>query len=136
MSNLGGVYDGEGEYAQAEALASQVLEISRRVLGPEHPDTLVSMAGLAPVYADEGKYGRAESLFSPTLEISRRGSENPDTLSFLSDFSYTSDRASTAMQAQTLAGWRHALGSETPEDDGLRGRSGARLPVAREVHQG
>ena len=40
MNNLADVYDEEGKYAQAEALYSQTLEIQRRVLGPEHPDTL------------------------------------------------------------------------------------------------
>jgi hypothetical protein len=37
----------QGKYGQAEALQSQGLEIKRRVLGPEHPDTLTSMKNLA-----------------------------------------------------------------------------------------
>jgi hypothetical protein len=36
----GGRLPRQGKYAQAEALHSQVLRIQRRVLGPEHPDTL------------------------------------------------------------------------------------------------
>ena len=50
MSRLASVYYLEGKYAQAEALDNQTLEIQRRVLGPEHPDTLESMSSLAGVY--------------------------------------------------------------------------------------
>ena len=50
MNNLANVYDVQGKYAQAETLDSQTLEIQRRVLGPEHPDTLRSMNNLAIVY--------------------------------------------------------------------------------------
>lgn len=73
----------EGKYAQAEALNLQTLEIRRRVLGPEHPDTLMSINNLAVVYFDEGKYAQAEALFSQTLEIMRRvlGPEHPATKS-------------------------------------------------------
>ena len=58
------------------------LEIERRVLGPKHPDTLVSMNNLACVLLDEGKYAQAEALYSQALEIERRvlGPEHPDTL--------------------------------------------------------
>ena len=40
MNNLAVAYYFQGKYAQAEALYSQTLEIRRRVLGPEHPNTL------------------------------------------------------------------------------------------------
>ena len=48
----------QGKYAQAEALYSQTLEIQRRVLGPEHPDTLMSMNNLAIVYFAEASTRR------------------------------------------------------------------------------
>jgi len=53
-------------------LDSQALEIKRRVLGPEHRNTLNSMNNLAIVYWFEGKYAQADTLFSQTLEIQRR----------------------------------------------------------------
>ena len=43
MNNLANVYLAEGKYPQAEALYRETMEIQRRVLGPEHPDTLDSM---------------------------------------------------------------------------------------------
>ena len=41
--------------------------IQRRVLGPEHPDTLASTNGLASVYYPRGKYAQAEALHEPDL---------------------------------------------------------------------
>jgi hypothetical protein len=52
----------QGEYARAEPLSTKALEVSRRVLGAKHPDTLISMNNLAHVYYKEGKYGQAEPL--------------------------------------------------------------------------
>ena len=65
----------------------QVLEIRRRVLGPEHPDTLSSMRNLALDYEMQGKYAEAEALMSEALEIYRRvlGSEHPSTVGTMSN---------------------------------------------------
>ena len=43
MNNLALVYSLQGKYAEAETLHGQNPEIRRRVLGPEHLDTLASM---------------------------------------------------------------------------------------------
>jgi non-specific serine/threonine protein kinase/serine/threonine-protein kinase len=43
MNNLAKVYWSQGKYARAEALYGQTMDIQRRVLGPEHPGTLLSM---------------------------------------------------------------------------------------------
>ena len=39
MHVMGDVYDNVGLYSRAESLEQQALEIRKRVLGPEHPDT-------------------------------------------------------------------------------------------------
>jgi len=82
MNNLGNVFRSQDKNAQAEPLYSQTLELRRRSLGPEHPDTLTSMNNLANVYWSQGNYPQAEALYSQTLEIQRRvlGPEHPDTL--------------------------------------------------------
>ena len=49
MNNLANVLDDEGHYAEAEKLYRETLDIRRRVLGPEHPDTLWSTNNLAVV---------------------------------------------------------------------------------------
>jgi eukaryotic-like serine/threonine-protein kinase len=82
MLDLGHLYRDEGKYEQAEQLLTQVLEIQRRVLAPENPDTLRSMSDLGAVYHDESKDDLAEPLLIKALELRRRvlGPANPDTL--------------------------------------------------------
>jgi hypothetical protein len=48
---------------------TRVLELRRRVLGEEHPDTLLSMNNLALLYVYERKYGTAEPIYLKVLEI-------------------------------------------------------------------
>jgi Tetratricopeptide repeat len=52
--------------------AAKAREIRRRVLGPEHSETLESMNNLAVVYEDQRKYVQAEVLFRQTLEVKHR----------------------------------------------------------------
>jgi Tetratricopeptide repeat len=44
---------------------------SRRALGPEHPDTLTSMANLASTYRIQGRWAEAEKLFVQVMETSK-----------------------------------------------------------------
>jgi len=45
VSNLALLYDHMGEYGKAEPLYQQTLQIRKKVLGEEHPDTLGTAAG-------------------------------------------------------------------------------------------
>ena len=82
MGLLGWILTEQGRYAEAEKLQRETLDIRRRVLGPEHPDTLASVHNLAIVLYDEGRYTEAERLDRETLDIRRGvlGPEHPDTL--------------------------------------------------------
>jgi eukaryotic-like serine/threonine-protein kinase len=82
MQVMGVVYDNLGLYPRAESLYQSAIEIRRRVLGPEHPDTLRSTTSLANVLREEGHYAEAEKLIRETLSIRSRvlGPEHPDTL--------------------------------------------------------
>lgn len=48
----------------------QVLEMRKRVLGEEHPDTLTSIADLAVAFRDLGKLGSAVELISACASLS------------------------------------------------------------------
>ena len=61
-STLAHIISDQGRWEEAEELELHVLEISKRTLGPEHPDTLASMASLAGTYSDQGKWSKAETL--------------------------------------------------------------------------
>lgn len=45
----------DGRWKEAEELEVQVMELRKRVLGPEHPDTLTSMSNLAFPCKGQGK---------------------------------------------------------------------------------
>jgi serine/threonine protein kinase len=82
LFTMGRTYASLGLYTRAQPLIEQAVEIQRRVLGPEHPDTLSSLNLLASDLRREGHYAEAEKLNRETLEIRRRvlGPEHPDTL--------------------------------------------------------
>jgi hypothetical protein len=46
MANLASTYWNQGRWKDAEVLEVVVMEMSKRVLGEEHPDTLMRMANL------------------------------------------------------------------------------------------
>jgi Flp pilus assembly protein TadD len=80
MNNLSATLNLEGRYAEAETLLRTTLEIKRRVLGPQHPETLRSMVNLATSLRLEGHNSDAEKLGREALEIRRRvlGPDHPD----------------------------------------------------------
>jgi len=73
---------GQKRSEEAEGLYRQALEVSRRVLGPDHPDTLRLMLSLANAYSAEGRHAEAEAIYVDGLATSRRvlGPNHPDTL--------------------------------------------------------
>ena len=58
------------------------MEMSKRVLGEEHPDTLARIANLALTFSHQGRWKEAEELQVMVMEMSKRvlGKEHPDTL--------------------------------------------------------
>ncbi|KIJ93405.1 hypothetical protein K443DRAFT_12900 [Laccaria amethystina LaAM-08-1] len=62
MNNLAVTYSDQGKYKEAGKLKLKVLDLCKRVLGPQHPDTLTSMNSLAGTYSDQGQYEEAEEL--------------------------------------------------------------------------
>jgi tetratricopeptide (TPR) repeat protein len=87
MSHLGDAYRDQKKFAQAEALLTEAAEAQGHAVGPEHPDTLLTLDSLAQVHHDEGKYAQAEALFLKVLEIQRRvlRAGHPDTLNTMAD---------------------------------------------------
>jgi len=72
MNNLAYLYRGQGRYAEAEPLYLRARAISERVLGREHPLTLISLINLAGLYKSQGRYGEAEPLYLRALEACER----------------------------------------------------------------
>ncbi len=62
MNNLAGLYNIQGRYEKAEPLYHQTLELSKKILGKNHPNTLTSMHNLAWLYIFQRKYDLAQHL--------------------------------------------------------------------------
>jgi tetratricopeptide (TPR) repeat protein len=62
LETLAGALEAQGELPAARQLHEQALEVSRRTLGPEHPNTLTSMSNLARVLEAQGAQQQAEEI--------------------------------------------------------------------------
>jgi len=84
---IGKAYFDLGVYPEAQRQWERAVELRRRVLGPEHPDTLTSTSDLADAYRVQSAYAQAEPLLTRILETRRRvlGEDNPATLSSMND---------------------------------------------------
>jgi len=118
-NTIGKAYEDLGLYPEAAKQHEAALDLRRRVLGPEHLDTLISMNNLALVYTDQGKDAQAEALLSQTLEIERRvlGPEHPNTLMCMHNLArvYMGEgkyAQAEALYSQTLEIERRILGPE------------------------
>lgn len=65
MTNLARIYNDQGQWKEAEKLEQQVLEISERTLGADHPDTLRLMTNLANLANLAGTYSNQEHTSMP-----------------------------------------------------------------------
>ncbi|UKZ68974.1 uncharacterized protein TrAtP1_009993 [Trichoderma atroviride] len=71
-----------GKYQEAESFYDQVLELRTKVLGAEHPDTLLSKNNFANTLYSQRKYDKVEVIHRQILELRTKvlGAEHPDTL--------------------------------------------------------
>jgi eukaryotic-like serine/threonine-protein kinase len=121
-NTIGQTYTDLGVFPEAQKQLERAVDVQRRVLGAEHPDTLKSMNNLAVVYVNEGNYARAEALDAQTLEIRRRvlGPDHPDTWTTMSNLAVVYfdegkyDQAE-ALDRQILEIRRRVLGTEHPD---------------------
>jgi tetratricopeptide (TPR) repeat protein len=82
MNNMGFLLQGQGKLDQAEPYYREALEKRRRVLGEEHPNTLISISNMGFLLHSQGNFAEAEPYVREALEKSRRvlGDEHPSTL--------------------------------------------------------
>ena len=109
MHVMGYVYQNLGLYPRAQSLDQRALDIQRRVLGPEHGDTLSTMNNLANVLSAEGHYPEAEKLLRETLDTCRRvlGPEHRQTLQALYNLANVLESKGQYAEAEKL--YRQAL---------------------------
>jgi serine/threonine protein kinase/tetratricopeptide (TPR) repeat protein len=114
------LYGGKPRIAAAQDQAARA--IYTKELGPDHPDTLVSMNNLAGDYAALGRHADALQLHEETLALrrARLGPDHPDTLRSMSALASSWDalgRHADALQLheETLARQKARLGPDHPD---------------------
>jgi len=63
------------------------MDLRKRVLGQEHPDTLSSMTNLASTYRNQGRWNEAEQLQNQVMDLRMRvlGQEHLHTLTSINN---------------------------------------------------
>ncbi len=100
----------------------ELLDVQRRVLGPEHPGTLATMNNLASSLIGHGKHAEARQMQHELLDVMRRvlGPEHPLTLTTISNFGFSLRRKGKHAEAEQmfhelLDVRRRVLGPEHPD---------------------
>jgi tetratricopeptide (TPR) repeat protein len=111
-----------GQYRQALPLHEQAAAVRRRVLGDDHPDTLISMSNLALARRALGDLHGARDLFEQVLTTRRRvlGDDDPDILRSMNSLAVTrlnlgDPHGARDLFEQTLAVRRRVLGDDHPD---------------------
>ncbi len=119
---LGKFYEGQGLYALAEHWFQQCLELSKRLLGQDHPDFATSLNNLAALYYSKGRYGEAEPLLVQALELYKclLGQDHPNVAQSLNNLAllYKSQRRyaeAEPLYLQALELRKRLLGQDHPD---------------------
>jgi len=112
----------QGRYDIALDKCTKALTIRKDLLGPEHPDTLTSMADLASTYRNQGRWKEAEGLEVQVMETRKRilGQEHPDTLKSMSNLAWTywnqgRWKEAEGLEVQVMETSKIVLGQEHPD---------------------
>ena len=110
-----------GQYALADPLLTQSLDLRRKLLGEEHEDIATSLNQAAWTHQLQGRYGEAEPLFLQALAMRQRllGNEHSDVASSLNNLALLYKKQGRYREAeplyqQALAMFQRLLGDEHP----------------------
>ncbi|KAJ0414986.1 hypothetical protein BJY00DRAFT_294203 [Aspergillus carlsbadensis] len=94
----------QGQYQEAEKLDTLIVEEKKQEFGPEHPETLESIAGLAATYHDQARWSEAEKMDSYVFEARRKtlGSRDRLTLTSMANLASTYESQGRFEEAQHL----------------------------------
>jgi tetratricopeptide (TPR) repeat protein len=119
LNKLGLYFFCIAEYQNAKPVLEQTLEICRKVLGEEHPDTTSSLNNLGSLLQAMGDNAAARPYYERTLEIRRKvlGEEHPDTATSLNNLGFLlqamgDNAAARPYYEQALEICRKVLGEE------------------------
>ena len=121
LQTLAAVLREAGLLEAAEAPQRAALETRRRVLGDDHPDTLLSVNNMGFLLQSQGRLDEAEPHYRESLDGFRRvlGDEHPDTLSSVNNMGSLLQSQGRLDEAEpyyreALDDQRRVLGDEYP----------------------
>ena len=97
-------YFAQDRYAEAEPLYQRSLAIREKALGPEHPDVVSDLNGLALPYGNQGRYADAEPLLNRALAICEKalGPEHPVVATVLENYAVLRRKTGREVEADRL----------------------------------
>jgi tetratricopeptide (TPR) repeat protein len=121
LFNIAGSFLLLGKYGEAGLTYQHTLDLRKKVLGEEHPDTLASMNNLAIVLQQQEKYKEAEKMHRQELGLTKKvlGKVHPDTLASMDNLANVLQQQekyeeAEEMHRRTLDLMRMVLGEEHP----------------------
>lgn len=109
LHRLGGYFLYQDQYAKAEKFQEECVTIRTRLLGDDHPETLVVMSDLACTLGGQNRLDEAEALEACIMESWKRnhGEEYHKTLDAMSNLAATINSQSRPEEAEVLN--RHVM---------------------------
>jgi TolB-like protein/class 3 adenylate cyclase/Tfp pilus assembly protein PilF len=104
LDRAGRYFHGRAAHSQAAELFRDALAIRERALGPEHPDTAMSLNDLADLLRDQGDFTGARPLHERALAIREKalGPDHPDTATSLNNLAILLKAQGDFAQARPL----------------------------------
>lgn len=119
LRNAAAYAHGQGNYEEAEQMQRQALDAGEKVLGNEHPDTLIGVHNLALMLQGQSRYEEAEPVFQRALYGQEKvlGKEHPITLHSIGGLAFLFQDQGKYEEAETmdrraLHGLEKVLGKE------------------------
>ena len=93
-----------GDWNNAKQLAMEIVDMRKKLLGVNHPDTLTSMGDLASTYYRQGKLNEAEQLGLQVLDMRKKllGAKHLNTLISMEDLARTYNCQGKLNEAEQL----------------------------------
>ncbi len=121
LGNLAAVEGADGKLDRALEHHRQVLELRKKTLGEDHPDTLRAYQSVASVQSIAGHHDAAHTTLRDTIARAERvlGPDHPKVLSMIGNLANARARAGATdeaveLQRQALAGHERAWGTDAP----------------------
>ena len=121
-NNFAEVIEENGDWDEAEQLKVQVMDMRKRLLGADHPDTLTSMGNLAVTYHSQGKWNEAEQLEVQVMDMRKKllGADHPDTLKSMANLAGTYHsqgkwNEAEQLEVQVMDTRKKLLGADHPD---------------------